>query len=280
MVGRRVRMALGAAIALGFVAVAGEAQADLLNEADKILKGGSSSSKGSTGGGSSSGQESSGGVGKVLENVLKGGGNTKVSSLTDSEITRGLRDALRVGSERVVGTLGRVDGFNLSDVHIPLPGALGKVQKVLQKLGQSGLTDDLELRLNRTAEIATPLAKNLFFQAIQDMTLTDVRNILTGPDDSATQYFRGKMSKPLATGMTPIVDDALADAGAIKAYDRVMGAYKSVPLVPDVKANLTSYVLEKAIDGIFLYLGREEAAIRHNPVKRTTDIMKKVFGAL
>jgi len=155
-------MALVATIALGFLAGGGGVQGDLLNEADKILKGGSSSSKGSTGGGGSSGQESSGSVGKVLENVLKGGGNTKVSSLTDSEITRGLRDALRVGSERVVGTLGRVDGFNLSDVHIPLPGALGKVQKVLQKLGQSGLTDDLELRLNRAAEIATPFAKGFF----------------------------------------------------------------------------------------------------------------------
>lgn len=278
---RRRGGAAGVALAILLLIAGTSAQAtDLLGEADKILKGGSSSSKGSTGGGSSGGQEPSGGVGKVLENVLKGGGNTKVSSLTDSEITRGLRDALRVGSERVVGSLGRVDGFNLSDVHIPLPGVLGKVQKVLQKVGQSGLADDLELRLNRAAEIATPLAKNLFFQSIRDMTLSDVRDILTGPDDSATQYFRGKMSNPLAKGMMPIVDDALADAGAIKAYDRMMGAYKNVPLVPDVKADLTTYVLEKAIDGIFLYLGREEAAIRQNPAKRTTEIMKKVFGAL
>lgn len=224
----------------------------------------------------------SGGVGKAIEGLTKdtGSSSKRTAALSDSDIGLGLRDALRVGTERVVGTLGKTDGFNLSDVHIPLPGTLGKVQKVLKKVGQSGLADDLELRLNRAAEIATPLAKDLFWQAIEDMTLQDARGILTGPDDSATQYFRGKMSKPLANGMRPIVDDALADAGAIKSYDRMMGAYRQVPMVPDVKADLTAYVLEKAIDGIFLYIGREEAAIRHDPVKRTTSILQKVFGAL
>lgn len=242
--------------------------------------------KGALGGAKSkpadSSTSNSGGADSTIGKLLKGskGSTAKTASLSDSDVDLGLRDALRVGTERVVGTLGKTDGFNLSDVHIPLPGTLGKVQKVLKKTGQSGLVDDLELRLNRAAETATPLAKNLFWQAIEDMTLQDARGILTGPDDSATQYFRGKMSKPLATGMRPIVDDALADAGAIKAYDRMMGAYKSVPMVPDAKADLTSYVLEKAIDGIFLYLGREEAAIRHDPVKRTTGILQKVFGAL
>ncbi len=229
------------------------------------------------------------GTGTTLDSVLKSGKSSTAttsksksgaSGLTDGEIGLGLRDALRVGTERVVGTLGKTDGFNLSDVHIPLPGTLGKVQKVLKKAGQAGLTDDLELRLNRAAEIATPLAKNLFWQAVEDMSLEDARGILTGPENSATRYFRGKMSNPRAQGMRPIVDQSLADAGAIQAYDRVMGAYKAVPLVPDVKADLTTYVLEKAIDGIFLYLGREEAAIRSNPAQRSTDILKKVFGAV
>jgi hypothetical protein len=273
----RVASALAAfAVVVCLGLTAGPALAgNLLDDAKGAL--GSSKSKPS---GSSSSE--SGGVGKAIENITKGSStsSTRTAALSDSDIGLGLRDALRVGTERVVGTLGRTDGFNLSDVHIPLPGTLGKVQKVLKKVGQTGLADDLELRLNRAAEIATPLAKTLFGQAIEDMTLQDARGILTGPDDSATQYFRGKMSKPLVNGMRPIVDDALAEAGAIQAYDRMMGAYREVPLVPDVKADLTSYVLEKATDGIFLYIGREEAAIRHDPVKRTTSILQKVFGAL
>ncbi|MBT3766767.1 MAG: DUF4197 domain-containing protein, partial [Rhodospirillales bacterium] len=92
------------------------------------------------------------------------------------------------------------------------------------------------------------------------------------------QYFRGKMSAPLATDMKPIVNDQLAEVGAIASYDNMMGEYKSLPFVPDAKADLTNYVLEKAIDGVFLYLGREEAAIRENPAKRTTELLQKVFA--
>jgi hypothetical protein len=205
--------------------------------------------------------------------------NTDASSLTTAQIAGGLRDALRVGSERVVGVLGRTDGFNAaSDVHIPLPGSLKTAQKMLAKIGQSKLADDVELRLNRAAEAAVPRAKGLFADAIAQMTIDDAKKILNGPKDSATQYFREKMSTRLAEEMTPIVDDQLANVGAIASYDKMMGKYKSIPFVPDVKANLTSYVVGKAIDGVFLYLGREEAAIRENPARRTTELLKKVFG--
>ena len=107
----------------------------------------------------------------------------------------------------MVGTLGVKDGFNAkSDVHIPLPGTLGKVQKALGRVGMSGIVDDLELRLNRGAEAAVPRAKRLFWNAIEQMTLENVQRIYKGPKDAATQYFRGKMSAPLASEMKPIVD--------------------------------------------------------------------------
>ncbi len=201
------------------------------------------------------------------------------AALTADEISGALRDALRVGTERVVSTLGRTDGFNkAADVHIPLPGALKKVQSALAKIGMSGVTDDLELRLNRAAELAVPKAKGLFADAISKMTIDDARAILNGPDDSATRYFRDKMSGPLAAEMKPIVEQELANTGAIKSYDRMMERYKSIPFVPDAQANLTDYALGKTIDGIFLYLGREEAAIRKDPAKRTTELLRKVFG--
>ena len=200
--------------------------------------------------------------------------------LRDMDIARGLKEALRVGSDRVVGTLGKVDGFNKSpDAHIPLPQSLQNVKKVLDAVGAGAMADDLELRLNRAAESAVPKAKKLFGESIAAMTFEDARAIYNGPKDSATQYFRGKMSAPLAADMRPIVDGELARVGAIQSYEQAIGQYRSLPFVPDARANLTDYVLGKAVDGVFLYLGREEAAIRENPAKRTTDLLKKVFGA-
>ena len=207
------------------------------------------------------------------------GGSTGQSGLTVDEIGAGLKDALRVGSENVVSQLGRVDGFNTdSAVHIPLPKQLDTVKSVLDKVGMSGLLTDLELKLNRAAEVATPKAKKLFSQAITEMSFEDVKKIYEGPKDAATQYFRSKMSPPLAKEMEPVINNSLSEVGAVQAYDNVMKEYRSVPFVPDVKADLTNHVVEKGMDGIFYYMAKEEAAIRTNPAKQTTDLLKRVFG--
>ncbi len=139
-----------------------------------------------------------------------GTGAPETSELATSEIAAGLREALKIGTERVVGQLGQTDGFNLDpDIHIPLPKPLAKVQSALEMVGMSALADDLELKLNRAAEAATPKAKTLFTNAITEMTLEDVEAIYNGPNDAATQYFRGKMSGPLVDAMRPIVEDTL-----------------------------------------------------------------------
>ncbi len=214
---------------------------------------------------------------------LLGGFTSSLSgdnSLSRDEIASGLKDALRVGTETVVGQLGAADGFNADPIiHIPLPETMQNVQKTLSKFGMSGMLDDLELRLNRAAEAATPKARKLFWDAIDAMTLDDVKGIYEGPDDAATQYFKGKMSVPLGKEMRPVVDQSLSEVGAIKAFNDVMGQYKKIPFVPDVKANLTDHVIQRGLDGVFFYLAKEEAEIRKNPVKRTTDILKRVFGA-
>lgn len=221
-------------------------------------------------------EDATGGLNKL---GIGGGGSNSTGSLTNVEIGNGLKEALRVGTERLVGQLGSANGFNNDpEVHIPLPGSLKKVQSALSRFGMSGMADDLELRLNRAAEAATPKAKKLFFDSISSMTLDDVQKIYKGPKDSATQFFRGKMSDPLKGEFRPIVNSSLADVGAIDSYDKMMGQYKSLPFVPDVKADLVNHVLDKAIAGIFIYLGREEAAIRENPAKQTTALLKKVFG--
>ena len=205
--------------------------------------------------------------------------NEEQQTLSTDEIGGGLKEALRVGTENVVSSLGATDGFNLDpQIHIPLPQQLGQVKKVLGKVGMDSMLVDLETRLNRAAEIATPKAKQLFIGAINDMTLDDVMAIYNGPEDSATQYFRSKMAGPLAIEMRPVVDESLADVGAAKSYDAAMERYNSVPFVPTVDADLSDYVVEKGMDGIFYYLGKEEAAIRQDPAKRTTDLLKLVFG--
>jgi hypothetical protein len=206
------------------------------------------------------------------------GGST--NDLSNQEIGDGLSEALRVGTERVVGQLSATDGYNLDpNIHIPLPGALKNVQKVLQSIGMSGLADDLELRLNRAAEAAAPEAKELFFQAISEMSFEDVQQIYNGPDDAATRYFQEKMTPELSERMQPVVESSLADVGAIQSYDDMMKQYKSVPFVPDARADLTSYVVGEAMDGMFHYVAIEEAAIRNDPAARTTELLQKVFGA-
>jgi hypothetical protein len=208
------------------------------------------------------------------------GGDDSAASLSNSDITSGLKEALRVGSERVVDQLGKTNGFNGDPaIHIPLPKSLTTVQSALEKVGASSMLDDLELKLNRAAEAATPKAKEHFFQAIKEMTLEDAKNIYSGPEDAATRYFQSKMTEPLKQSMRPIVNDSIAEVGAVQAYDRVMDKYDTLPFVPDVKANLSDYVLEQGLNGIFHYLAREEAAIRQDPAARTTDLLKRVFGS-
>jgi hypothetical protein len=217
---------------------------------------------------------------KKGQEMLGGSSGGSSGALSTGEIANGLKEALRVGSERVVSQVGRTDGYNADPaIHLPLPGSLKSVQSALSAAGMSGMLDDLELKLNRAAEAAAPKARALFADAISQMTIEDARRIYDGPKDSATRYFQSKMTKPLAAEMAPVVDESLSEVGAIQSYDAVMGQYKQIPFVPDAKADLTNYVVEKGMDGIFLYLGKEEAAIRDNPAKRSTELLQKVFGA-
>jgi hypothetical protein len=217
-----------------------------------------------------------GGLGKQLGIAGKG----SASSLSNAEIGKGIKEALRVGKKRLVGQLGPANGFNSDPQvhHIPLPNSLKRVQSALGRVGLSGMADDLELKLNRAAEAATPKAKKFFWNSLSGMNLDDVQKIWKGPKNAATQFFQGKMTTPLKGEFRPIVNASLADVGAVASYEKMMGQYKSLPFVPDVKADLVNHVLDKAIAGIFIYLGREEAAIRDNPAKQTTAILKKVFG--
>lgn len=218
---------------------------------------------------------------KKAVNVLAGTDESPLPvDLSSTEIADAFKEALSIGSEAVVQQLGEVDGFNGDPaIHIPLPRELGRLQTMLASVGMSSMVDDLELKLNRAAEAATPIARDLFLEAIADMTFEDVMTIYRGADDSATRYFREQMSASLSTQMRPIVENSLAQVGALQAFDRAVSRYQDLPFVPDVNANLTNHVIDEGMDGIFFYIAKEEAAIRENPVKQTTDLLKRVFGA-
>ncbi len=201
------------------------------------------------------------------------------STLSDLDISNGLKQALEKGAETVVAQLSSVDGFNGDqNIHIPLPDNFKKMNKILKRLGYASWTEDLELKLNRAAELATPKAKTLFVDAIKNMQLNDVNNIYHGEDDAATQYFKSKMSAPLAEAFKPIIDDSLDEVGAIQLYDKMLKKYQSMPFVPNLKADLSQHVNDQAMSGIFYYLAKEEAAIRKDPLKQSTELLKKLFS--
>lgn len=199
--------------------------------------------------------------------------------LTDQDIAAGLKQALMVGAERVVLQVRKKNGYlNDKTIHITLPVKLQKVHKILNKLGLGRHTKELEIKMNRAAEIAAPKAKQLFFRAIKDMRWQDVKAIYNGKNDAATQYFKKKMTPLLKRMMKPVINQTLAEAGVVQAYKKVIKKYHSIPFVAKVNDDLTGYVMDKGINGIFYYLAKEEAAIRYDPVKRTTALLKRVFA--
>jgi hypothetical protein len=227
---------------------------------------------------------------EVQQRLPQAGGTTTSSStgglgnsLDAGQIGSGLKEALKVAADHVTSNLGRPDGFNANPaIHIPLPQNLQLVQKGLAMAGQSAMVDDLETQLNRAAEAATPKAKQIFTDSLQRMSLDDARGILNGPQDAATQYFKRTMSPDLKTAMRPMVDKTVAQSGAVQSFQTVTAAAQTLPMVGGAVSGgpsmLTDHVLDYALAGIFKYLGEEEASIRSDPAKRTTDLLKKVFG--
>lgn len=201
------------------------------------------------------------------------------SNLSSDEIQQAFKQALNKSTETVVSQLSSKDGFNSDPkIHIPLPKSLKTAQETMQRFGMSKYMDRLEVKLNRAAEAATPEAKALFIDAIKDLSFEDVQKIYQGPKDSATQYLKEKTSPKLREKMQPIIENSLQEVGALKTYDKAISKYKDLPFVPDVKADLQEHVMNEGLEGMFYYLAKEEAAIRKDPVKQSTELLKKVFG--
>jgi hypothetical protein len=211
-----------------------------------------------------------------------------VVSLTDlssSQIAQGLKEALDKGVQQAISNLGKKDGFlkNL-EVKIPMPENLQTVEKTLRTLRQDKLADDFVATMNRAAEKAVPEAAAVLGDAIKQMSIADAKAILTGTNNAATEYFRRTSETNLFVRFRPLVQKATEETGVTRLYKQMMdktslaGGFSSLLSSKDT-TDLDSYITRKALDGLFVMIAREEARIRENPVARTTDLLKKVFGA-
>ena len=225
---------------------------------------------------------SSGDFGQVLNEVLGGieSGQTTGGELTLSEIDAGLRQALEIGTNRVASQIGVTDGYwKDPQIQIPLPGRLGQVQNELGKLGLAGPLDNLQLRLNRAAEDAVPAGKKIVIDAVQSITIEDALGILRGGDSAATDFLRGRTEASLRQTFTPFVENALDSSGAYRALDSVTSSQPLLAVAAtDYKSDLTTFAVQYGLDGLFTYLAVEEQKIRDNPVARTTELLRRVFG--
>ncbi|WP_413512894.1 DUF4197 domain-containing protein [Myroides odoratus] len=203
-----------------------------------------------------------------------------LGSLSQDQVGKGLKEALDKGIQEQVSQLAKPDGFFKNElVKIMLPAELQKVDKTLRSMGMGSLADQGLQLLNRAAEGAVKEATPIFVQAIKDLTFTDAKNILLGGQSSATNYLKEKTSKQLAGKFSPIIEESLSEVGATKVWEGIFTKYNSLPLVSPVDPDLTKYVTEQTMDGVFTMIAVEENNIRGNKEdSRSTTLLKDVFG--
>ncbi|MDQ7948161.1 MAG: DUF4197 domain-containing protein [Pedobacter sp.] len=213
-------------------------------------------------------------IGNILKNIPVNG------TPTNLEIGTGLKQALEIGTSTGADQLSAKDGFfgNLA-IKILFPPEAQKVEKTLRGLGFNTLADNVILSINRAAEDAAKEAKPIFLSAIRQMTIADAANILlSGNKDAATEYFKRVTTAQLMEKFRPVITASLGKVGATKYWGDAATAYNKIPLVKPINTDLSSYVAQKAIDGMFVQVAQEELKIRNNISARSTPLLQKVFG--
>ncbi|MEP3653967.1 MAG: DUF4197 domain-containing protein [Litorimonas sp.] len=205
-------------------------------------------------------------------------------ALTAGEVALGLKAALDNGVGNALSNVGVLNGFLGNDiVRIPLPKVLQDVQSVLAPLGADKLLVELQTQLNRGAEKAAPVAQDIFLDAVKGLTITDAFDILRGTETAATEYLQARTTTRLGQLFSPIMENALNQTGALRLVDDVSSQLRSVPFGPnlgaDARNDLVAHGVDYGLRGVFHFIGEEEKAIRANPAKRTSEILRRVFGA-
>lgn len=204
-----------------------------------------------------------------------------LGALTNSDASAGLKKALDQGIAQAVSKLGAPDGFFKNPaVKIPLPPKLAKAESMMHMLGLGQQADELVESMNRAAEAAVPESRVLLKQALTKMSVADAKQILTGGDDSATQYFKRATAEQLQAKFKPIVTRATQKVKLAQRYNEVAGKGVELGLLKPEDASIESYVTQKTLDGLFLMIADEERAIRKDPLGQASNLLKKVFGAV
>ncbi len=202
------------------------------------------------------------------------------SQLTSAEVAEGLKEALIKGISTGSDQASKLDGyFKNPQIKIPFPPEVKKVEDKLRQIGLGGEVDKFVMTLNRGAEDAAKEAKPIFIAAIKSMTIQDAWGILRGDKDAATQYLMRTTSPQLKEKFQPVIENSLNKVNATKYYGDIVNTYNKVPFVEKVNPDLNEYATSKAIEGLFSLIAIEEGKIRDNPAERTTELLKKVFGA-
>lgn len=198
---------------------------------------------------------------------------------TDDRIAAGLKEALTVSTRKAVASTGRVDGFlKNAAIKILLPEKLRSVGKTMRLMGMGQQVDSLEVGMNRAAEQAAPAARQIFVNAISKMTIADARQILSGGDTAATEYFKTASTNELTEAFAPIVHQAMENVGVVKQYNQIMQNPLAGRLAENQDFNLDKYVVGKTMDGLFYVMGEEEKKIRKDPAAQTTALLREIFG--
>jgi hypothetical protein len=209
---------------------------------------------------------------------LRGLAPSAGGALDEGTIADGLREALRVGSERAVGQTSKVNGFLANElIRIAVPRDLQKMASALRTVGLGAEVDELETSMNRAAEKASAEAVDVFWEAVQGLTIDDARAVLSGGRHAATNLLRKRTSGPLASRFRPIVSDKMDEVGLSRLYKDLAARYDALPLGQKPALDLTQYVTDEALDGLFTVLAKEEERIRADPVARTTELLQRVF---
>lgn len=204
-----------------------------------------------------------------------------LADLSGADASAGLKLALEKSAVAAVGLLGTADGFWGNDkIRIALPGYLNEAAKWLKMMGQSQKIDELVLGMNRAAESAMPLAKDMLVGAVKSMSVSDAKTIVQGGPTAATDYFSGKTRAPLGQKFLPVISQTTAKVGLTEQYNAVAGKAVSLGLLKPQEATLESYVTGKALDGLFWTIGEEEKKIRQDPIGTGSALLSKVFGAV
>ncbi len=204
-----------------------------------------------------------------------------LASLSNAEASQGLKGALEAGAIAAVSLLGKQDGFlGNPQVRIGLPGSLNDAAKFMRMLGQGKRVDTLITSMNRAAEAAVPMARDMLVGAVKTITVTDARNILAGGDTSVTDFFATRTRTPLQLKFLPVVTQVVKGSSLTAQYNELAGKAAGMGLVRKEDATVQSYVTARALDGLYLMIGEEEKKIRSNPLAADSAVVRKVFGAL